>query len=246
MFDGKYHGHLDEALVELDADGQVVAEERGIPEDTSGGTVLVPFNDPAALARALERRDIAIVLTEPAITNNFGLLLPDDGFHAELRRLTREAGTLLAIDETHTQVVGSGRADRAVGPRARLRDDRQVDRRRAPVRRVGHDRRDRRPPRPAQGPGRGALEPRRDGRHDLRQRPGDGGRAGRDDRDPHARGLRPHAAPGRAAGRRDARLRRAARAAVARPAARARGPATRSSRTRSTTPPRAGRSPTSC
>ena len=108
MFDGKYHGHLDEALVELDEAGQVVAEERGIPGDTVGGTVLVPFNDPAALARALERRDIAVVLTEPAITNNIGLLLPDDGFHAELRRLTRETGTLLAIDETHTQVFGPG------------------------------------------------------------------------------------------------------------------------------------------
>ena len=108
MFDGKYHGHFDEALVELDDDGRVVAEERGLPADTASGTVLVPFNDPAALARALERRDIAIVLTEPAITNNIGLLLPDDGFHAELRRLTRETGTLLAIDETHTQVVGPG------------------------------------------------------------------------------------------------------------------------------------------
>ncbi|MDP2349801.1 MAG: transaminase [Chloroflexota bacterium] len=108
MFDGKYLGHFDEALVELDDDGRVVAEERGIPADTASGTVLVPFNDPPVLARALERRDIAIVLTEPAITNNIGLLLPDDGFHAELRRLTSETGTLLAIDETHTQVVGPG------------------------------------------------------------------------------------------------------------------------------------------
>ena len=59
MFDGKYHGHLDEALVELDETGEVVIEERGVPEDTVDGTVLVPFNDPAALARALERRDVA-------------------------------------------------------------------------------------------------------------------------------------------------------------------------------------------
>jgi glutamate-1-semialdehyde 2,1-aminomutase len=108
MFDGKYHGHLDEALVELDDDGQVVTEERGVPADTASGTALVSFNDLAALARALERRDIAIVLTEPAITNNIGLLLPDAGFHEELRRITRETGTLLAIDETHTQVVGPG------------------------------------------------------------------------------------------------------------------------------------------
>src|SRR6478735_11572778 len=108
MFEGKYHGHLDEALVELDADGRVVTEERGVPADTVGGTVLVPFNDVPALELALERRDIALVLTEPAITNNIGLLLPDDEFHAALRRLTREAGTLLAYDETHTHVVGVG------------------------------------------------------------------------------------------------------------------------------------------
>jgi len=108
LFDGKYHGHLDEALVELDADGRLVPEERGVPAGVVEGTVLVPFNDEAALARALEQLDVAIVLTEPAITNNIGLLLPDDGFHAALRRLTLETGTLLACDETHTQVVGPG------------------------------------------------------------------------------------------------------------------------------------------
>ncbi len=115
MFDGKYHGHFDEALVELDEAGELVLEERGVPEDTVEGTVIVPFNDPAALARALESGDVAIVMTEPAITNNIGLLLPDDGFHAEVRRLTRETGTLLAIDETHTQVFGPGGLTRAWG-----------------------------------------------------------------------------------------------------------------------------------
>ena len=231
MFDGKYHGHLDEALVELDEDGQVVAEERGIPGDTVGGTVLVPFNDPAALARALERRDIAIVLTEPAITNNIGLLLPDDGFHAELRRLTRETGTLLAIDETHTQVVGPGGLTAAVGPRARLRR-RSASRSPAalPFGAWGTTEEIADAPRPAQGPGRGALEPRRDRRHDLRQRARDGGGAGRDDRDPHARGLRAHAAPGRAARRRDARVRRARTGCRGTSRTSARGPATRSSR----------------
>ncbi|MCJ7710432.1 MAG: transaminase [Chloroflexi bacterium] len=117
MFDGKYHGHLDEALVELDGDGRVVPEERGVPSDTASGTVLVQFNDPAGLATALERRDIAIVLTEPAITNNIGLLMPAPGFHDELRRITRETGTLLAIDETHTQVVGPGGLTRLWGLR---------------------------------------------------------------------------------------------------------------------------------
>jgi glutamate-1-semialdehyde 2,1-aminomutase len=108
LFDGKYHGHFDEALVELDDAGRVVPEERGVPADTVDGTVVIQFNDVDALGRALEARDVAIVLTEPAITNNVGLLLPDDGFHEALRRVTRETGTLLAYDETHTQVVGPG------------------------------------------------------------------------------------------------------------------------------------------
>jgi glutamate-1-semialdehyde aminotransferase len=41
------------------------------------------------------------LLAEPALTNS-GIVLPSEGFHAELRRLTREQGTLLAIDETQT------------------------------------------------------------------------------------------------------------------------------------------------
>jgi glutamate-1-semialdehyde 2,1-aminomutase len=108
VFDGKYHGHFDQALVEPAADGSLVAEESGLPQDVTAHTVVVPFNDDAALAQALRRGDIALVLTEPALTNNFGLILPDPGFHARLRQLCFETGTLLALDETHTQVVGPG------------------------------------------------------------------------------------------------------------------------------------------
>jgi glutamate-1-semialdehyde 2,1-aminomutase len=108
LFDGKYHGHFDEALVELAPDGSLRPEERGLPVGGEAHTVVVPFNDPDALAAALAEGGIALVLTEPALTNNFGLIRPEDGFHAELRRLTRSTGTLLALDETHTQVVGPG------------------------------------------------------------------------------------------------------------------------------------------
>ena len=108
MYDGHYLGHFDQSLVELDDDGNVVPEERGVPASVVDGTVLVPLNDLGALERALERRDIALVLTEPALTNNHGLILPDDGWHDGLRAVTRAHGTLLAVDETHTQVVGPG------------------------------------------------------------------------------------------------------------------------------------------
>src|SRR4051794_3539666 len=107
FFDGKYHGHFDEVLVELE-DGRLVPEEGGLPRDVTARTAVVPFNDLDAVERALGGRDIAVVITEPAMTNNVGLLLPDDGFHAGLRELTRRTGTLLAYDETHTQVVGAG------------------------------------------------------------------------------------------------------------------------------------------
>jgi glutamate-1-semialdehyde aminotransferase len=105
MFQGKYHGHFDEALVELE-DGRVVPEELGLPRNVASGTRVVPFNDVDALTRALEGRDVALVLCEPAMTNNHGLILPEDGFHTDLRRITRDTGTLLAFDETHTLVSG--------------------------------------------------------------------------------------------------------------------------------------------
>jgi glutamate-1-semialdehyde aminotransferase len=108
LFDGKYHGHFDEALVELGEDGALVPEEHGLPDDVTEHTVIVPFNDLGALETALGRRDVALVMAEPAMTNNFGLVMPDDGFHERLRELTRATGTLLAYDETHTQVFGPG------------------------------------------------------------------------------------------------------------------------------------------
>jgi glutamate-1-semialdehyde 2,1-aminomutase len=107
FFEGKDHGHFDDVLVEVE-DGRLVPEEGGLPHDVTGRTVVVPFNDLGALERALEGGDVAVVITEPALTNNVGLLLPDDGFHAGLRDVTRRTGTLLAYDETHTQVVGPG------------------------------------------------------------------------------------------------------------------------------------------
>jgi glutamate-1-semialdehyde 2,1-aminomutase len=107
FFDGKYHGHFDDVLVQLE-DGRLVPEEGGLPRDVTARTVIVPFNDLDALERALASHEVALVITEPALTNNVGLLMPDDRFHAGLREVTRRSGTLLAYDETHTQVVGPG------------------------------------------------------------------------------------------------------------------------------------------
>jgi glutamate-1-semialdehyde 2,1-aminomutase len=108
FFEGKYHGHFDDVLVEPGDAGALVPEEAGLPSDVTSRTKLVPFNDPEALRAALEPGDVAIVITEPALTNNVGLLMPDDGFNAQLRAITRETSTVLCYDETHTQVVGPG------------------------------------------------------------------------------------------------------------------------------------------
>ena len=54
------------------------------------------------------------MLIEPALTN-IGIVLPDAGYHAALRELTRRYGTLLAIDETHTFCAGPGGCTRAWG-----------------------------------------------------------------------------------------------------------------------------------
>jgi len=108
MFEGKYHGHFNEALVLPGDDGKLVPEEAGLPPDVTRTTVLVPWNDVDALERALASREIAVVLTEPAVSNNIVLLQPEPGFHDALRTLTRDTGTLLALDETHTLVAGPG------------------------------------------------------------------------------------------------------------------------------------------
>jgi glutamate-1-semialdehyde 2,1-aminomutase len=107
MFDGRYHGHFDEGLVTV-TDGHPVLEEAGPPREAVGRVRMVPFNDPDAVRAALASRDVAVVLTEPAMTNNQGLIQPMDGFHEALRAACTETGTLLAYDETHTLVSGPG------------------------------------------------------------------------------------------------------------------------------------------
>ncbi len=103
VFDGKYHGHVDATLAVLD-DGMVKPEYYGLSSGATANTRIVAFNDLAALRGALAPRDVAVVLAEPAMTNA-GFILPRPGFHATLRELTADTGTLLAIDETHTLVT---------------------------------------------------------------------------------------------------------------------------------------------
>ncbi len=116
VFDWCYHGTVDEALVTLDAAGRVVprAGSLGPAADPATTSAVVPFNDADALAATLAAGDIACVLAEPALTN-IGIVLPEPGFLDAVRELTRRAGALLVLDETHTVCAGPGGCTAAWG-----------------------------------------------------------------------------------------------------------------------------------
>jgi glutamate-1-semialdehyde 2,1-aminomutase len=116
VFDWCYHGSVDETLVIAGPNGKTVSRAGSIGPQVDPGltSVVVPFNDLEALEAALAVGDIACVLMEPALTN-IGIVLPDPGFLEAVRALTREHGSLLVIDETHTICVGPGGATAAWG-----------------------------------------------------------------------------------------------------------------------------------
>jgi glutamate-1-semialdehyde 2,1-aminomutase len=108
VFSGCYHGGVEEAFVEI-RNGQVGMRAMIHPNGVNHAAVsrVVEFNDLAALEEALSHDDVACVLAEPLMTN-FGMIPVDPGFHKGLRDLTRRAGTVLIIDETHTISSGPG------------------------------------------------------------------------------------------------------------------------------------------
>ncbi len=97
VFDGCYHGSVDETLVNYRRDRLLTPQMF----DLSPTTRVIQFNDIDALEAALSPQDVACVLCEPAMTN-VGIIFPTPGYHEALRELTRRFGTLLIIDETHT------------------------------------------------------------------------------------------------------------------------------------------------
>jgi glutamate-1-semialdehyde 2,1-aminomutase len=113
VFNWCYHGTVDETLVTLQ-DGVAKARRGNIgpPVDPAVTTSVVEFNDLEALEVALRQQNVACVLAEPALTN-VGIVLPNSGYHAALREITRKHGTLLIIDETHTICAGPGGFTRA-------------------------------------------------------------------------------------------------------------------------------------
>ncbi|WP_184333807.1 aspartate aminotransferase family protein [Povalibacter uvarum] len=117
VFDGCYHGTLEDTLVRLES-GRVVTRpgQVGQVADFASHARVVEFNDIAALERELAHGDVACVLAEPVMTNA-GMVLPTESFWSAARALCDRHGTLLAIDETHTLSSGPGGHARALGLR---------------------------------------------------------------------------------------------------------------------------------
>jgi len=108
VFNGCYHGTVDDTMVELQ-NGRTAARAGlvGQVADLTKTAVVCEFNDLAAVEEALKTGEIAAILTEPVMTNSC-MVLPDAGFHDGLRTLSRRYGALLIIDETHTISSGLG------------------------------------------------------------------------------------------------------------------------------------------
>ncbi|MFG5718932.1 transaminase [Streptomyces murinus] len=104
-----YHGSVDESLIVAGPDGEGSARPGnvGAPCAVTLTSRVAEFNDLAALERELAHGDVAAVLMEPALTN-IGIVLPEPGYLAGVRELTRRYGTLLINDETHTFSAGPG------------------------------------------------------------------------------------------------------------------------------------------
>jgi len=104
-FAGGYHGHSDGLLVEA---GSGVATlgipgSAGVPAATASATIVVPYNDAAAVEAAFAAHpgQIAAIIVEP-VAANAGVIPPAPGYLSRLRELTAANGALLIFDEVIT------------------------------------------------------------------------------------------------------------------------------------------------
>jgi glutamate-1-semialdehyde 2,1-aminomutase len=121
VFNGCYHGAVDDVFVDLRAhpsgwEPQMRASLIGQVQDILPTTTVIEFNDVGALERKLKKGDIACVLAEPVMTN-VGMVRDAPGYLDVLRALCNQTDTLLVFDETHTISSGYGGHSNAYGPK---------------------------------------------------------------------------------------------------------------------------------
>ena len=104
-FDGCYHGHADSLLVRAGSGALTFGnpDSGGVPAEFTAHTIVVPFNDEAAVREAFVANSgqVAGVILEP-VPANAGLYLPHEGFLGFLREVTKAEGALLIFDEVMT------------------------------------------------------------------------------------------------------------------------------------------------
>lgn len=104
-FAGCYHGHSDSLLIKAGSGALTHGhpDSAGVPRAFAAETVVLPFNDPAALDAAFQANEgqIACVILEP-YCGNVGFIMPDTGYLAHVRKSCSAHGAVLIFDEVMT------------------------------------------------------------------------------------------------------------------------------------------------
>jgi len=109
-FEGCYHGHADSLLVKAGSGLLTFADSTqnapssgGVPQDLVKHTLVLPYNDVAAIEEVFKKQgdQIAAVILEP-IAGNMNLIKPSKEFLSAIRNLTSKHGGVLIYDEVMT------------------------------------------------------------------------------------------------------------------------------------------------
>jgi len=104
-FSGCYHGHSDSLLIKAGSGALTHGnpDSAGVPASFARETIVLPYNDRAALdaAFAANPGQIAGIILE-AYCGNVGFIMPDAGYLAYVRDITARHGAVLIFDEVMT------------------------------------------------------------------------------------------------------------------------------------------------